>query len=247
MNTPFQLHGKRILILGATSGIGCACAINAAKLGAELILTGRNSDKLSELEISLTGNGHSKILADLTVESDIDEIIKSSNKLSGIVFCPAVTSTKPFKFIQVREVEEMFSVNFLSSFSIMKNLIKQKRFNDKASVVFISSIAGNIISSYGNGIYGASKSALNALAKNMALELAPKIRVNTVMPGMIDTGFLKNSGISEKDLEIDKKKYPLKRYGKPNEVAYAVIYLLSEASSWITGTNLKIDGGYTII
>ena len=100
----------------------------------------------------------------------------------------------------------------------------------------------------GGSAYSASKGAINGLVKGMALDLANKgIRVNTVVPGMVDSNLLENSAISQDELEKDKKKYPLGRYGKPEDIAYAVIYLLSDASSWVTGSNIIIDGGYTLI
>ena len=117
-----------------------------------------------------------------------------------------------------------------------------------SSIVFISSISGPYVSYIGGSMYSASKGAIDGVAKGMAIELASKsIRVNCVNPGMIETNILSSGEISEEQLKEDTKRYPLGRYGKPEEVAHAVIYLLSDASSWVTGTNLKIDGGYTLL
>ena len=114
--------------------------------------------------------------------------------------------------------------------------------------MFISSISGIKVSYIGNSIYSASKGAINGFCKGLALELAPQqIRVNTVIPGMVETNIVSGGEVTQEQMEADKQKYPLKRYGKPEEVAYAVVYLLSDASSWVTGSNLLIDGGYTLL
>ena len=138
-------------------------------------------------------------------------------------------------------------INFFIPAQLSRDLLSQKKLNKAASIIFISSISGVKCSWIGNSVYSASKGAINGLVKGMALDLASKgIRVNSVTPGMIDTDFLKEGLISEEQLEIDRKKYPLKRYGRPEEVAYCVIFLLSDTTAWITGSNLLIDGGYTV-
>ena len=155
---------------------------------------------------------------------------------------------KPFRFISDADVEMIMDVNFKAPAILLQQLLKKKRISKGASLVFISSIAGVWISFIGESLYSASKGAVNGLVKGMAIELAVKgIRVNCVNPGMIDTQFLKSGSISEEQLQEDAKRYPLGRYGKPEEVAYAVVYLLSDASVWMTGSNLLIDGGYTLL
>jgi NAD(P)-dependent dehydrogenase (short-subunit alcohol dehydrogenase family) len=139
-------------------------------------------------------------------------------------------------------------VNFEAPIFLTQQILKQKKIEKEASIVFISSISGVFCSSIGGSAYSASKGAINGVVKNLAIELASQaIRVNSVNPGMIHTNIFEAGVISQEQLEEDMQKYPLKRYGKPEEVAYAVIYLLSDASKWVTGSNLLIDGGYTCL
>ena len=130
---------------------------------------------------------------------------------------------------------------------LLQKLLKKKKLKKGASVVFTSSMAGLGNTTVGNSMYSASKGAISAFIKCVALELAPKsIRVNAVCPAMVDTGILDSGTVSKEQLEEDIKNYPLGRYGKPTDIAWAMIYLLSDASSWITGDNLVIDGGITL-
>lgn len=247
-NNPFSLQGKTILVTGASSGIGKTVAIECTKIGAQLIITGRNYERLYNTYSQLTQGRHKLLTADLTMDEDIDKLVSSVPKLDGIVHVAGIIRPKPFQFINRKEIEETMSVNFYGPILLTNLLIRQKLISNASSIVFISSISGTISSFIGSSSYSASKGAINGIIKGMALDLAPKkIRVNSIIPGMIDTGVFNKSAISEHDLIEDRKRYPLGRYGKPEDVAYAVIYLLSDASIWVTGTNLLIDGGYTLI
>jgi len=247
MFNPFGLAGKTILVTGASSGIGRSTAIECSRLGAKVVITGRDLHRLEETFGLLEGNGHLMFSADLTNEKDIEDLINQLPKLSGLVNNAGIASPKLFAFTGIGEAELLFKTNFFSPFELLRRIIRSKILVKNSSVVFVSSIAGTTITSPGGSVYGASKSAINGLSKALALELAPKrIRVNTVMPGMIETKILSDSSIGQEDLDEDRKRYPLGRYGKPEDVAYAIIYLLSDASSWTTGTNLLLDGGYTL-
>jgi NAD(P)-dependent dehydrogenase (short-subunit alcohol dehydrogenase family) len=154
----------------------------------------------------------------------------------------------PFVYANEEVVNEVLGTNFIGPLTLTQHILKLKKINRDASIVFISSISGTRVSSPGGSIYSASKGAVNGLIKGMALDLAPRgIRVNAVAPGMIETDIYTGSSISQDQLKEDMKRYPLKRYGKPEEVAYAVIYLLSDASVWVTGSSLVIDGGFTLL
>ena len=247
MFNPYSLVGKAILITGASSGIGRSTAIECSKLGAQVVITGRDHNRLQETFDQLEGTSHLMIQADLTNEDDLEKLINELPQLSGLVNNAGIAQPKLFSFTSVLEAEVLFKTNFFAPFELLHRIIKSKKLVKNSSVVFVSSIAGTTITSPGGSVYGASKSAINGLSKALALELAPKrIRVNTVMPGMIETQIMDDSSISKADLEEDRKRYPLGRYGKPDDVAYAIIYLLSDASSWTTGTNLLLDGGYTL-
>lgn len=245
---PFSLEGKKILITGASSGIGRAIAIECSKMGATMILTARSNERLEETISQMEGLGHTYISADLNIDSAIQEIISFIDcKLDGVVLCAGYALPKPFQFFSKPDVQSMMKINFESPFFLTQDLFRKKKLEKGASIVFVSSISGVYISAITGSLYSASKAALNGAIKGIALELASRsIRVNSVNPGMIDTDIFKNSSISKEQLQEDEQKYPLKRYGKPEEVAYGVIYLLSDASSWTTGSNLLIDGGYTL-
>ncbi len=248
MYNPFTLNARTILITGASSGIGRAVAIECSKSGAKIIITGRDQERLKGTFAQLEGNNHQMYNADLTVKHDIQKIISDIPFVDGIVHCAGLTKNIPFTFATRDYLEEVMEVNFYAPAEITRLLLKNKKVNKNASIVFISSISGVLCSAVASSIYSASKGAINGLVKGMALDLAPKsIRVNCINPGVIDTKIFDSGVISTEQLEEDKKKYPLKRFGKPNEVAYAAIYLLSEASSWVTGSNLIIDGGFTLL
>jgi len=211
------------------------------------IINGRNKERLEDTLSLLEGDGHKLILADFQKEDGVSSIVENIETIDGIVHCAGISKPLPFQFINNSVLSEVLTVNFIVPALLSQQIIKSKKLKKGGAIVFISSISGVVCSSVGGSIYSASKGAINGLIKGMALDLAHKgIRVNSILPGMIETSFLNGSSISREQLDIDKKKYPLGRYGKPEEVAYAVIYLLSDASVWITGSNIVIDGGYTL-
>ena len=241
---PFTLEHKTILVTGASSGIGQKTAIECSKLGASMIITGRNTERLQDTFSQLEGNGHVQKLAELTSQEDIVKLIEGLPTLDGLVLCAGSGITKPFQFCTRDQLDKVFNVNYFAPFGLLRLLVKKKKLAKQSSVVFVSSIGGMWSFNPGNGAYGASKAALNSTMKFCALELAPKkIRVNSVNPGMVHTKLINPSTISEEQQKIDMETYPLKRYGEPEDVAYGIIYLLSDASSWMTGHSLVIDGG----
>ena len=248
MYNPFSLENKTILVTGASSGIGKAIAIECSKMGATVILTARNEARLQETLSQMQGNNHSIIVANLSNQEDISLLVEKNPVLDGLVNCAGVLKTLPFQFTNADALTEIMSVNLVAPTLLSAQLVKKKKFTKNASIVFISSTSGNACVTAGNTIYSASKAAVNGMMRNMALDLASKgIRVNCVNPAMVETSVIDAGAIAPEQLEEDKKRYPLKRYGKPEEVAYAVIYLLSDASRWTTGTSLIMDGGYTLL
>jgi len=248
MYNPFSLEGKTILVTGASSGIGKSIAIECSKMGAIIVLNARNEERLRETISQMEGKNHLIVTADLNNKNEREFLIDSSPRLDGLVNCAGITKTLPFQFVNDDDLESVMNINFTAPILISAELIKRKKISKGSSIVFISSISGVMTAIIGNTIYSASKGAINGIAKNMALDLASKgIRVNCVNPGQVDTHILDEEIITSEQLEENKKCYPLKRYGKPEEVAYAVIYLLSDASQWVTGSNLVIDGGYTLL
>ena len=245
---PYSLTDKTILITGASSGIGRATAIECSKLGAKLIITARNEERLKATLDALEGEGHQMLLADLSDTAAIEALVNELPKIDGFSCNAGVAITQPIPFYKEEEIERIFKTNTFSMMMLTKFLAKKKKLNKGASIVYTASI-GNVYSAgVANGIYGASKCAIDGFMRTAAVEFAPKgIRCNSVNPGMVETAIIDNNGrITAEQYEEDKKKYPLGRYGRPEDIAWAIIYLLSDASSWITGTALKIDGGHTI-
>ncbi len=244
---PFSLHGKTILVTGASSGIGRATAIACSKIGARMIITGRNEARLNDTYQLLDGTDNKSIIADLSTPEGRTILLEATDKIDGIVHCAGISGHKVFQFLKESEISEMFEINFNTPMLLSRDFVKKKKINKGGSIVFITSTSGIISSYMGGCLYSSTKGALNGLIKGMALELAAKnIRVNSVMPSMVSTPIMNGGQLTDEQFEEDKKRYPLKRYGYPEEVAYAVIYLLSDASTWTTGTNLLMDGGRSI-
>ena len=244
MYNPFSLENKTILVTGASSGIGKAIAIECSKMGAKVVITGRNAERLNETFLQLNADGHLQIIADLQNTDDRQDLVDQLPTLDGLVNCAGISGHSLFAFLKKNEVEKMFDINYFSTLYLTQSIVKKKKIRNNSSIVFLTSTSGIVSSYIGGALYSSTKGALNGLIKGMSVELAPKkIRVNSVMPSMITTPIMENSSLSEEEFENDKKLYPLKRYGMPEEVAYAVIYLLSDASAWTTGTNLLLDGG----
>lgn len=240
---PFTLVGKTILVTGASSGIGKEIAIACSRMGATLILTGRNEERLEATFQKLTGSGHLKIAADLSCDSGIKFLTSQLPFLSGVVYCAGIGQRKPCKMVTEKDVDEVMNINFKSNVLVQAKLLQSKKIIKDSSIVFIASKAANT-PSMGNSIYSASKGAIISYAKCLALELALKqIRVNCICPAMVWTDLIFQGGLTKEDLEIAQLRYPLKRYGTPQDVANLAIYLLSDASSWMTGSCIDLTGG----
>jgi len=247
MQDIFSLKGKTILITGASSGIGKAVAQECAAAGANCIISARNERRLQQTLESLAGQGHKMVLADLSSEEGIQKLTDELSKLNGIVCCAGIVETKVLKFTDEDDLKRLFDTNALSSIRLIRALVQEKKIQKEASIILISSISGVKCGYIGGSLYGATKGALEGFAKATALELAPRmIRVNTIMPGMVESNLLDHSEISPEQLEEDKLRYPLKRYGRPEEIGYTAVYLLSDATKWMTGSSILIDGGYTL-
>jgi len=246
---PFSLAGKTILVTGASSGIGQATAIECSKLGAKVVITGRNEERLNETFSQLAGEEHVKVIAELTNGDDLANLVAECPDLDGLVLCAGKGMTLPFQFCAREKFDQIFDVNFFAPVELLRNMAKKKKLSHECSVVFVDSIGGTPGGKFtpGNGIYGASKAALWSMMRFAARELAPKkVRVNSVNPGMVETPLIHSGTLTEEQHKADMEKYPLKRYGRPNDIAHGIVYLLSDAASWVTGQSLVIDGGTTI-
>lgn len=248
MSNPFSLEGKTILVTGASSGIGKATAIECSKLGAKVIALGRNEGRLKETMSQMESEGCQSYSVDLTNSEAVTEVIALLPKLDGLVNAAGIASTILFQFATPEKMRNMFETNFFAPVEFTRLLLKKKLVNKGGSIVFFSSVDGPINAHIGNSTYCATKGAIASIARGMAVELASKgIRVNYLMPGQTETPLIHGESITQEQLELDKKNYPLGRYGRPEEVAYGAIYFLSDASSFTTGAGLVIDGGFTIL
>ena len=247
---PFSLDGKTILVTGASSGIGRGIAIECSKMGATVVSNARNEERLKETLSMMEGDNHQMIIADISTQEEIDKLVAEMPVLNGCVLCAGIPQVCPVKHFKRQDIEDIFRVNTFAPIMITSSLVKKKKIHKGSSVVLVESISGVFVGTKGDVSYNASKAALNGFLKGAALELAGQgIRINAVNPGLVPTNILNltNEMFAESHhTDIMVESYPLKRYGTPEDIAYGCIYLLSDASGWVTGTNLVIDGGYLL-
>ncbi|MBO6075384.1 MAG: SDR family oxidoreductase [Paludibacteraceae bacterium] len=242
---PFSLEGKTILITGASSGIGRASAIACSKMGANVVITGRNIERLQATFDQLEkGGNHIQIAGDLTVAEDLDNLVANVPVLDGLVNNAGISFTKPIGFIKKEDIQKVYESNLYAPMLLTNNLLKKKKLAKGASVVFMSSAAAFGCSN-ANSTYGTAKAALSDFMHYCNKEITPTkhIRFNALHPGMVRTELVANLSFTEEELQKDMARYPLGRYGEPEDIANAVIYFLSDASAWISGVSLVIDGG----
>lgn len=237
------------MVTGAGSGIGRATSVECSRMGARLVLVDINETGLAETMELLDGKEreHLSYAVNLCDEEAIAAMVKDIPVLDGCSNNAGITKLVPIQFISAEEVERIHKVNLLAPMILTKYLVKKKKLANPSSIVFTASAGGVFCASIGNAIYATTKCGVDAYMRTAALELAPKgIRCNSVNPGMVETPLINRGQVSPEQHEKDKENYPLGRYGQPTDIAHATIFLLSDASSWITGTALKIDGGFTL-
>ena len=240
----FSLSDKTILITGASSGIGKQVAILISQAGGTVFITGRDEKRLEETFDLLQGENHRMRVADLTVVSEMDALIEELPKLNGIVHCAGIVGPLPVKFILQEHIDRMFSINYIVPVNLTGKLLRKKMIIEGASILFMSTIATKN-PYFGGALYSGSKAALEAYAKTLALEQVGKgIRANCLMAGLVDTPMIESpseEAMQEEALERYLKRYPL-GVGKPEDVAGAILYFLSDASTWVSGTTLILGG-----
>ena len=248
MDSPFVVEGKSILVTGAASGIGKATALLCSKMGAKVTITDLNEEQLKATFDSLEGDGHQMVVANLTDNDDLQRLVDALPKLEGVVCNAGIIKTILAQFAEKSDIERILNINTIAPIYLTKLLLENKKIKKEASIVYTSSMGGVYNGAIGNGLYGSSKAALVGFVKSLALEVAPRgIRVNTVHPGITETNIYNNTSITPEQLELEKAHYPLKRFGKPEEIANAIVFLLSDASKWMTGSQLLIDGGCSLV
>ena len=246
MSHPFDLSGKTVLVTGATSGLGYQTAVSIAEMGGRVVITGRREELLANALSELTGEGHTACPADLTSAEDRERLISQLPPLDGIAHCAGITLLHPFKFSDEARFHQVYSINVEAPFFLTQKILKDKLLLNGASIVFVSSLAP-FTGTKGHSIYAGTKASVIALARVLAHELAPsRIRANSIAPAMVKTavveGFIQQ--VSPERAAADEARYPL-GYGEPRDVANAIIFFLSSASKWITGSNLIMDAGLT--
>ena len=216
---PFSLDGKTILVTGASSGIGRATAILCAQMGASVIITGRNPERLQQTLEALSGQGHISIVADLTESADRENLIQKVPSLDGVAYCAGIGHRKLGKSLTQKDLALVMNANFHSVVLLQAGLLSQKKINKNSSLVFLSSRAAEI-PAVANSLYSASKGALTSYAKCLSVELAHRqIRVNCICPAIVWTPIVLADGVTEEELKEREKLYPLKRYGQPEDIA----------------------------
>lgn len=249
MYNPYSLNGKTILVTGASSGIGRAVAIECSKIGATVIAVARNEERLKETVAMMEPGNGSYNVCDLTDSKSVDKLISEIPNVDGLVNNAGIGIVKPLKFINEADFTTLLKADTIAPVLLLQKLIKKKKINKGGSVVFTSSMAALGGVTNGNSMYVACKGAISSFVLNAALELGPQnIRVNAVCPAMINTPLV-HDGDSEKEDHFKEmeKQYPLKKFGEPEDVAWAMIYLLSDAARWVTGTNMVVDGGFSTV
>ena len=247
MKDRFSLEGKTILVTGASSGIGRCVAVECSKKGAKLVINGRNPERLEQTLSLLEGNNHLMLPADLSEGGAVEEMVAQLPLLDGVSHNAGISQIGMIKFMQESDWREIAQTNAFSAIWLTHCLVAKKKLKRPASIVFTSSI-GRYMVAPGNSMYAASKGGLSSFMKGAALELAVKgIRCNAILPGMVETGMMKGKeSISPEQWELNKQQYPLKRFGSPEEIAWLAVYLFSDASAFMTGSELVIDGGRSL-
>ena len=187
-----------------------------------------------------------KIMANLNLQSDIDALVEACPVLDGLVNNAGRGKSKPVNFLKLEDLQDVFQTNLFGVALLTKGLLKKKKLSKGSSIVFTSSISSHMTAA-GLSIYASSKAALCGYMRTCAIELGAKgIRANAILPGMVETKLINSGTYTDEDKQNDLTLYPLGRYGRPEEIALAMVFLLSDASAWITGSEMIIDGGRSL-
>ena len=247
VNNPFSLRDKTLLVTGSSSNIGRKIAVRCAEMGAKVIVVARNEERMKATVAGLAGEGHKYFAVDLSTAESIANLAEEIPVLDGVVLCAARFDSTPVKNIKRELVEDMFNTNTFANFDVIQKLLKKKKISKGGSIVFISSVA-SIRPYKGNSLYSATKGAINSFSKVLATELgSQRIRVNCVHPGIVP----RDEGVREGALTVEQQRSEMEKFplgmGETDDIAYATVYLLSNVSKWITGIDLIVDGGQSLI
>jgi NAD(P)-dependent dehydrogenase (short-subunit alcohol dehydrogenase family) len=245
-----DMTGRRVMVSGASSGLGRATAILLSELGAQLVLVARNRDRLEQTRSQLSGEGHHIIERDLGTDIDaipkwMKQVVETTGPLHGLVHSAGIVALLPLRGLSYGKLHELMDINFSSAVMLTRGFRQRGVVEGGGSIALLSSVAG-LIGQRGLSAYCASKGALMALTRSLALELAEEnIRINCVAPGLVETEMVntQETDLLEDKLALLTQCHPL-GLGRPADVANAVCFLLADTGRWITGTSLVVDGGY---
>ncbi len=248
MKNIIDLNNKTILVTGASDGIGKQTSKLVSELGGRVILVGRNEEKLSNTLSELVGEGHAAYAFDLKQLDRIDlfiaDIVKAHGALDGLVHCAGESQVRPLKMCSPDFMKDIFDINYFAFVELVRAYSKKKN-NNGGSIVVMSSV-GSKSGDKGKIAYTSSKAAVDGAVRTLAKELAEKnIRVNSVVAGMIKTGIY-DRYIEKNGEEAMKNNVLSRQYlgvGEVDDVSNAIVYLLSNAAKFITGTGMVVDGG----
>jgi NAD(P)-dependent dehydrogenase (short-subunit alcohol dehydrogenase family) len=246
-----QFGGRCVLVTGASSGLGRACAIELAIHGARVILVGRNVTTLAETRAAMNGDDHEVLELDLTdldrVGTKILRVARAVGPMYGFCHAAGLVMTLPLHASSVAHLQSMMRVNVIAGLEMARILTRRDIMStDGASLLFFSSVYA-ACGAAGQSAYSATKGAILSAARALAVELARRrVRVNTISPGLIRTPMTEAAfkTLSPEQVQEIERKHPLGP-GTPSDVARAAVFLLAPATTWITGTNLVVDGGYS--
>lgn len=245
-----DLSKSRVLVTGASSGIGREVAIQASRAGASVVLVGRDAGRLEETRNACGGSRHAIEEFNLsdyaTIPAWLGEVVERHGPLNGLVHSAGIHELKPIQFVKPKNVEDVFAVNVQAAIQLTKGFRKQTVFTPPASIVLLSSVMA-LVGQPATVSYSASKGAISAMTRTLALELAPQqIRVNSISPGTVRTAMTQEllENLPEEQVQRIEQMHPL-GLGEPKDVANAAIFLLADSSKWMTGSTMVVDGGYT--
>ncbi len=249
-----KFNGENILVTGASDGLGKAICLLLNSLGANVIGIARNESKLEQLKEEMAyKEKFSYVIRDLSIDIDelpnlVSKIAKEYGKLTGLVYAAGKLELLPIKALDSNSIDSLYNVNFKSLLMTTKGFADKRNSLENSSIVYISSIS-SILGIKGMISYSTSKGAINSLVKTLAVEVSNrKIRVNSILPGHVETNMtLQNKDANSKEyLNELETMYPL-GLGEPEDIANIVTFLLSDKSRWITGQNIVVDGGRTLL
>lgn len=245
LSSTFGLHGKTLLVTGASSGIGRQVALDCARAGATIIVSGRDGSRLSEVLQALSDGPHRMVVADLATDDGIEQLGIEAGPIDGMVFCAGISALAPMRMVNRSHIQNQLNTNLIAPMLLTRQLSARNHLREGGSIVFMSSISAHI-GVPGVAAYASTKAALEGMARSLSMELARKnIRVNCLAPGLVQTPMFDAAVATTGGLEATVAKYPL-GIGTPEDIGAASIFFMAPASRWITGTVLVMDGGHSV-